>query len=107
MRKALTIPLILMFTLPGCGLTVGGPPVLSTQSAGCSSLTPRSWHDGIPAPPYPDPIVGALISAYNVLEGLLESANDRQKATMDIQERCEARDAAAVHRATRRRFLGL
>lgn len=105
MLKALMIPFLLMFMLPGCALIAGGRPVVSTQSAGCSTLTPRSWHDGIAAPPYPEPTIGALIAAYNVLEGLLESANDRQKATMDIQERCEARDALAVHQATRHRLF--
>jgi hypothetical protein len=34
-------------------------------------------------------------------------ADDRTKATIHIYTACEARDAAAVQHATRRRFLGL
>jgi hypothetical protein len=34
-------------------------------------------------------------------------ANDRTAATIGIVERCEARDQAAVRRATRRRVLGI
>jgi hypothetical protein len=37
----------------------------------------------------------------------LDQANSRTKDAIEIQRRCEARDAAAVKKATRRRFLGI
>jgi len=43
----------------------------------------------------------------DAVTGRLDVANDRTKSAIGIVERCEARDAAAVKRATRRRFLGI
>jgi hypothetical protein len=39
--------------------------------------------------------------------GRLDQANERTTSAIGIVERCEARDAAAVGQATRRRFLGI
>lgn len=45
--------------------------------------------------------VGDWIAFGDAQTGKLDQANDRTKAAVGIVERCEARDAAAVKRATR------
>ena len=39
--------------------------------------------------------------------GQLQKANGRTRDAIGIVGRCEARDAAAVHQAARRKFLGI
>lgn len=81
---------------------------MMTQSAGCSSLIPDSWLAGVPGAPLPDGnTVGDWVAFGDAQTARLDQANSRTKDAIEIQRRCEARDAAAVKRATRRRFLGL
>lgn len=51
--------------------------------------------------------VGDWISFADAQTAKLDAANDRTRSTIEIVSKCEARDAAAVKRATRRKFLGL
>lgn len=104
-RMMLLIP---VFATQGCALFAGGHPLLTTQSAGCSSLIPSEWAQGVDSAPLPDGnTVGDWITFGDAQTGRLDVANDRQRATVHIVSACEARDAAAIHQATRRRFLGL
>lgn len=86
---------------------------MTTQPAGCSSLVPTDWATGTPAAE-----IGGAIAAGTATIGDWEVqadreaargdvADDRTRATIHIVTACEARDAAAVRQATRRRFLGL
>jgi hypothetical protein len=52
-------------------------------------------------------MIGDWIAYADAVTGKLDIANDRTVSAIGIVERCEARDAEAVKRATRRRFLGL
>lgn len=82
-------------------------PQLTTQSVGCSSLVPSEWQQGVEAPPLPDATAGGLASFADAVLGRLDTANDRTRATIHIVSACEARDAAAIHQATRRRLFGI
>lgn len=108
MRKALILASMMTSTLPGCALFAGGAPVVTTQSAGCSSLIPPDWAQGVESAPLPGgSTVGDWITFGDQQTGRLDQANDRTASTIHIVTACEARDVAAVHRATRRRFLGI
>jgi len=81
---------------------------VTASAAGCSALLPPDWKQGVAGAPLPEgETVGDWISFADAQTGRLDIANDRTKATISIVERCEARDAEAVKRATRRRFLGI
>jgi hypothetical protein len=89
------------------GLSACAAPIVTTHSAGCSSLIPDSWLQGVPAAPLPDGnTVGDWIAFGDAQTGKLDQANGRTKDAIEIQRRCEARDAAAVKKATHR-FLGI
>jgi hypothetical protein len=107
MQKALTRLSILPLVMLACGLSACAAPIVTTQSAGCSSLIPDSWLLGVPAAPLPD---GNTVGDWEVFAdaqtGKLDQANSRTKDAIEIQRRCEARDAAAVKKATHR-FLGI
>lgn len=106
--KALTIASTLLFVTPGCALFAGGRPLLTTQSAGCAGLLPSNWREGVESAPLPDGnTVGEWIAFGDAQTGRLDVANDRTAAAIGIVERCEARDAEAIRRATRRRILGI
>jgi hypothetical protein len=78
-----------------------GNPVVTTASAGCSSLIPDSWALGVPPPPMPaDDSVGSWISFGDAAIGKLDQANSRTRDAIEIQRRCEARDAKAVKKAS-------
>ncbi len=85
-------------SLAGCV----GTPVVTTASAGCSSLIPSAWAAGVAGAPLPD---GDEIADWIVFgdsqTGKLDQANARTKDAIELQQRCEARDKAAVTRATR------
>jgi hypothetical protein len=84
--------------LSGCA----GTPVVTTASASCAALLPTSWRDGVPPPPLPDgDTVGDWVSFGDQAIGKLDVANGRTRDAIDIVTKCEARDAAAVKRATR------
>lgn len=113
MRKALTSALILPLMLQGCALFAGGRPTVTTQRAGCSSLIPADWANGTPAA---EIVTGIVAGTAGVGDWMLQAdreaargdiADDRTRAAIHIFTACEARDAQAVQRATRRRFLGL
>ena len=109
MRKALISALILLPMLQACAPFVGGRPIVTAQSAGCSSLVPEEWRrpvDGADLPPA-EATVGDWITFGDQQTGRLDMASDRTAATIGIVERCEARDQAAVRQATRRRVLGI
>lgn len=113
MRKALILASILTPTLPACGLFVDAPPIVTTQRAGCSSLIPADWAQGTPAAEIPTGIISgeASVGDWQVLADREaargDTADDRTRATVHIVTACEARDAEAIRRATRRRFLGV
>ncbi len=79
-----------------------GTPVVTTASAGCSSLIPQSWREGVAGAPLPD---GDEVADWIVFgdqqTGRLDQANGRTHDAIELQARCEARDKAAVTRATR------
>lgn len=91
------------------GLTAcAGTPVVTTVPASCGSLLPPEWKNGVAGAPLPDgDTAGDWIAFGDAQTGKLDQANERTKASIGIVERCEARDAAAVKRATRRKLLGL
>lgn len=113
MRRVLMLALILTPTLPACVPFAGGRPIVTTQRAGCSTLVPTEWENGVPPAEIPRGIVTgtATVGDWQVLADREaargDTADERTKATIHIYRSCEARDAAAVGQATRRRFLGV
>lgn len=110
MRLALTRLSILAPPLLGCTACAGGPPILTTQSAGCSSLIPHSWPKGIAGADLPEGQTdGDWIAFADAQTGKLDQANGRTRDAIGINivERCEERGAAAIKKAMRRRVLGL
>ena len=105
-RTRLLLSTLLVLAAPACA---GGPPIVTAQSAACSSLLPPEWKQGVEGADLPteDATVGDWIVFGDQQTGRLDIANDRTKSAIGIVERCEARDAEAIRRATRRRFLGL
>lgn len=102
MRRAQMRPSILPLAMLACALSACAAPIVTTQSAGCSSLIPDTWLLGVSAAPLPDGnSVGDWIAFGDAQTGKLDQANSRTKDAIEIQRRCEARDAAAVKRAAR------
>lgn len=92
----------LLVSLVAVTTACAGTPVVTTASAGCSSLIPPSWEQGIAGAPLPaDDSVGSWISFGDQQTGKLDTANARTRDAIEIQRRCEARDKDAVRRATR------
>lgn len=88
----------LALLLAGCA----APTVLSTPNS-CSVLIPKLWAQGVQGAELPvDDSVGSWIAFADNQTGKLDQANGRTRDTIDIISRCEARDAAAVKKATRR-----
>lgn len=88
--------------LAGCA---AGPTVIA-QGAGCSSLVPETWAQGVAGADLPEGnTVGDWIVFGDAQTGRLDQANGRTKDSIGIVKRCEDRDAAALKRA-RRGFLG-
>lgn len=78
------------------------PAVLSTPNS-CVTLIPETWRAGVPGVPLPsNDTIGEWIAFGDGQTGKLDVANGRTADTIGIIERCEARDSAAVKRATRR-----
>lgn len=87
-----------LLLLTGCA----GPTVLATPNS-CSSLLPPDWKQGVAGARLPPgDSVGDWIAFGDAQTGKLDQANGRTKDAIGIIERCEARDAAAVRRATRK-----
>lgn len=92
---------VLLTVASGCAA-----PIVTTSPSACAALLPQSWKAGVAGAPIPDGnTVGDWIAFGDAQTGKLDQANGRTKDAMEIVERCEARDAAAVKRATRG-FLG-
>lgn len=88
-----------MLALTGCA---GGPPIVTTSGAGCATLLPDEWRDGVAAAPLPDGVtIGDWIAFADAQTGKLDEANGRTRDAIGIVERCEARDTAAVKNARR------
>ena len=81
---------------------------MTAQNAGCSELIPADWRQGVAGAPLPSgDTVGDWVSFADAQTGKLDQANGRTKDAIELVARCEARDAAAVKKATRRGFFGL
>lgn len=109
MRKARLLSLTLLFALPGCSLFAGGRPIVTPTPPACSSLLPDEWLKGVPSADVPNDgeTVGDWIKFGDAQTGQLDKANDHYVAGVGIIKRCEDRDALAVKKATRRKFLGI
>jgi hypothetical protein len=108
MRKDLAIRSIPLLAMLACGACASGPPIVTANSAGCSSLVPDEWKKGVAGAPLPDGnTVGDWIAFGDAQTGKLDIANDRTVSAVGIIARCEARDEKAIEKATRRRFLGI
>jgi hypothetical protein len=94
-------PLILM--LSACA----GAPVVTATPSSCATLLPPEWKQGVAGAPLPQ---GDTVADWEVFAdaqtGKLDQANGRTVDAIGIVERCEARDAAAIKKATHR-FLGI
>ncbi len=90
-------PLLAMLALSACAT----PTVLATPNS-CSGLIPETWRGGVPGAPLPaGDTVGDWIAFGDAQTGKLDQANGRTKDTIEIVSKCEARDSAAVRKATR------
>lgn len=79
-----------------------GTPIVTAAPSSCATLLPPEWKQGVAGADLPDGnTVGDWIAFGDAQTGRLDVANDRTKAAIGIVERCEARDAAAVRKATR------
>ena len=97
-RKAAVIGGIPLLLLTACA----GKPVVIASASGCSSLIPTSWEQGVAPPDLPaDQSVGSWVSFGDAAIGKLDQANGRTGDAIEIQRRCEARDAAAIKRGSR------
>jgi hypothetical protein len=95
MQKAIALVALL---LAGCAST----PIVTATPSSCAALLPAEWKEGVAGAPLPD---GNTVADWEVFAdaqtGKLDQANGRTKDAIGIVERCEARDAAAVKRASR------
>lgn len=90
------VALVALVALSGCA----APTVMSTPN-NCSSLIPPGWRTGVPGADLPaGDTVGDWIAFGDAQTGKLDQANGRTVDSIGIIERCEARDAAAVRKAT-------
>ena len=99
-------PLCAMLVLPAC---VSAPLSVGARPVSCAALLPPEWKNGVEAPEFSGNgnVIGDWVAYADAVTGKLDVANDRTVSAIGIIERCETRDAEAVKRATRRRFLGI
>ncbi len=98
-RMMLSIPL---FVTLGLGACVGGPRIVTTNAANCSTLLPDSWKAGVAGAPLPGgDTVGDWIAFGDAQTGKLDQANERTTSAIGIVSRCEERDRVAVKRGSR------
>lgn len=91
--------LLAMLVLPACA---GGPVIATASAAGCSGLVPVEWRAGVRGADLPEgDTVGDWIAFGDAQTGKLDQANGRTRDAIELVERCEERDAAAVKRAGR------
>ena len=92
--------LIMHLALLSCACA--GSTVLATPNS-CATLLPQDWKEGVAGAPLPaGDTVGDWVAFADAQTGKLDQANGRTKDAIGIIERCEARDAAAVRKATGR-----
>jgi hypothetical protein len=95
---------VIALSLSACA----GAPVVTASASSCAMLLPQGWRQGVAGAPLPQ---GDTVADWEVFAdaqtGKLDQANGRTIDAIGIVERCEARDAAAIKRATQRRFLGI
>jgi len=92
------LALSVMLAISACA----GTPIVAAMPNSCTSLLPQEWKQGVAGAPLPDgDTVGDWIAFADQQTGKLDIANDRTKSAIGIVERCEARDAAAVRKASR------
>jgi hypothetical protein len=98
-RMLRSIPLLAMLGLGAC---VGGPPIVTASVVACSTLLPPEWRRGVDPAPLPSgETVGDWIAFGDAQTARLDAANGRTRDAIGVVERCEARDASAVARASR------
>lgn len=108
MRLAQMLLLIPLLATPGCAPFAGGNHIVTPSAAACSTLIPDEWRQGVAGADLPDGnVLGDWIVFGDAQTGKLDQANSRTRDSIGIISRCEARDAAAVHQATRRRLFGV
>jgi hypothetical protein len=94
----LCVLILIAAALAGCA----GPPIVTASSANCAGLLPPEWKQGVAGAPLPEgDTVADWIVFGDAQTGKLDQANGRTTDAIGIVERCEARDAAAVKKATR------
>jgi hypothetical protein len=103
MSKSALLLSISATSLAGCA----GTPVVTATPSSCATLLPPEWKQGVAGAPLPQ---GDTVADWEVFAdaqtGKLDQANGRTVDAIGIVERCEARDAAAIKKATHR-FLGI
>ena len=108
MRKVPMRPSIPLLAMLACAACAGGPPIVAASAASCSSLVPDNWKQGVAGADLPiGNVLADWIAFGDAQTGKLDQANGRTADAISIVQRCEARDAAAVKRSTRRKFLGV
>jgi hypothetical protein len=91
------LALMPLLMLVGCA----APTVISTPNS-CATLLPVEWKQGVAGADLPTgDTVGDWVSFADATVGKLDQANGRTRDAITIIERCEARDALAVRKATR------
>jgi hypothetical protein len=79
-----------------------GAPIVTAAPSSCATLLPSEWKQGVEGAPLP---IGDTVADWEVFgdaqTGKLDIANGRTKDAIGIVERCEARDAAAIKKASR------
>lgn len=92
----------LMLCVAAASLASCAAPVVQSTPNSCSTLLPADWKQGVDGADLPDGnTVGDWIAFGDAQTGRLDVANGRTKDAIEIVERCEERDAAAVKKATR------
>lgn len=100
---ALMRPLILSLTMLAVAACAGGPRIVAAPNAPCSSLVPDSLRADVEPVDMPSRVApaGEVWTALDGQTGRLDVANGNKRAGLEIVEKCEARDAAALNRLTR------
>lgn len=97
-RLAIGLNLVAALNLSACA----GAPIVTAAPSSCATLLPEEWKEGVAGADLPDGnTVGDWIAFGDAQTGKLDQANGRTKDAIGIVERCEARDAAAIKKATR------
>lgn len=108
-RPVRTSPLIAASIALLAAACVSTPSIVTSQSAGCSSLIPPDWKEPVEGVDWPseDATAGDVWAALDRQTGKLQQQFDRTIAVIGITARCEARDEAARARALKSKLLGI